>query len=150
MNVKRIDDLTLDDLDIEGGDAGDLGFFKAACRQYQQATRSTDQEAIEHIYGDGDWDDRAEGWVGEPDPRLLLELHLSARVADEAALRAYADERHRAVRGAPLPEDADLAQALAQALIWSAAPPLPGNYGVVFMEVEAKEHRRGQAREDAR
>jgi hypothetical protein len=88
--------------------------------------------------------------VGEPDPSLLLELHIYARVPDAAALRAYADAQHHAVRGAPLPEDADLAQALAQALIWSAAPPLPGNYGVVIMEVRAQEHRRGQASEAAR
>ena len=67
MDPKRIDDLTLDALNIEGGgDEGDLGFFKEACRHYQQATRSTDQEAIGHVYGDGDWDDRAAAWVGEP------------------------------------------------------------------------------------
>ena len=148
---KRIDDLTPDDLNLGGGgDEGDLGFFKEACRHYQQATRSTDQEAIEHIYGDGDWDDRAAAWVGEPAPGLLLELHLSARVPDAAALRASADAQHRAVRGAPLPEEADLARALAHALIWSATPPLPGDYGVVTMGVRAQEHRRGQASAAAR
>jgi len=64
MDVKRIDDPTLDDLNIEGGGDGDvLGFFEEAGRHYQDATRSTDQEAIEHIYGDGDWDDRAVAWV---------------------------------------------------------------------------------------
>jgi hypothetical protein len=151
MDPKRIDDLTLDGLNFEGGgDEGDLGFFKDACRHYQQATRSTDQEAVEHIYGDGVRDDRAEAWVGEPDPSLMLELHLSARVPGAAALRASADAQPRAVRGAPLPEEADLARALAHALIWSAAPPLPGNGGVVTMEVRAQEHRRGQASEAAR
>ena len=56
MEAKRIDDVTLEHISSDGsGTEADLAAFKAACRTYQDAHGVVDEDAIEAIFGDGDF-----------------------------------------------------------------------------------------------
>jgi hypothetical protein len=66
MEITSINDLTLDHISSDGsGTELDLIAFKAACWRYLEANTCTEREAIDVIFGDGDFGARLYEWAPE-------------------------------------------------------------------------------------